>query len=112
MRVLEDFSYALRDLRIIIRLIKLLMFRKGIFEFVRHVVQNGTTLTLKEQQRLIEQSNTEMIIKASKERASNKSLSFVSLPLLLLLLRFIKCVCVERKFLWRKCRCFVVCFSL
>lgn len=110
MCVLEDFSYALRDLRIIIRLIKLLMFSEGIFQCVRHVVQNGTTLTLKEQ-RLIEQSNTEMIIRASKKSASNKSLSFVSLPLLLLLLCFIKCVCVERKFLWRKCRCFVVCFS-
>ncbi len=94
MRVLEDFSYALRDLRIIIRLIKLLMFSEGIFEFVRHVVQNGTTLTLKDK-RLREQSTTEMIIRASKKSASNKSLSFVSLlPLLLLLLCVLLSMCV------------------
>ena len=78
MRVLEDFSYALRDVRIIIRLIKLLMFSEGIFEFVRHVVQNGTTLTLKDE-RLREQSTTETILKASKKSASNKSLSVLSL---------------------------------
>ena len=46
-RVLEDFSHALRDvLRIISRLIiKLLVLREGIFQRVRHVVQNGTPLT-------------------------------------------------------------------
>ena len=77
-RVLEDFSYALRDVRIIIRLIKLLMLSEGIFEFVRHVVQNGTTLTLKDK-RLREQSTTETILKASKKSASNKSLSVLSL---------------------------------
>ena len=74
-RVLEDFSYALRDVRIII---KLLMLSEGIFEFVRHVVQNGTTLTLKDK-RLREQSTTETILKASKKSASNKSLSVLSL---------------------------------
>jgi len=91
-RVLEDFSYALRDLRIIIRLIKLLTFRKGIFEFVRHVVQNGTTLTLKDK-RLIEQSNTEMILKANEKRRS-LPLFCLSSSFAFALACFIKCVCV------------------
>ena len=74
-RVLEDFSHALRDvLRIIIRLIKLLfVLREGIFQrFVRHVVQNGTPLTpLKDFERLRAQSTTETrLLRASKKSAS------------------------------------------
>lgn len=111
MRVLEDFSYALRDLRIIIRL-KLLMFSEGIgFQFVRHVVQNVTTLTTLKEQRLILYRNAKIIIKANEKSASNKSLSFVSLPLFKRT-NGVCFKCVERGNLWRKCRCFVVCFSL
>ena len=91
-RVLEDFSYALRDLRIIIRLIKLLTFRKGIFEFVRHVVQNGTTLTLKDK-RLKAQSTTETILKANEKRRS-LPLFCLSSSFAFALACFIKCVCV------------------
>ena len=70
MRVLEDFSHALRDVRIIIRLIKLLVLSEGIFQRVRHVVQNGTTLTTLKDERLREQSTTETILRASKKSAS------------------------------------------
>ncbi len=77
MRVLEDFFYALRDVRLSIRLVTRLVCSEGIFERGRHV------------ERLKAQSTTERMRKASKKRRfEDKSLSYFVSLLSLLLLRF------------------------
>ena len=92
MRVLEDFFYALRDVRLSIRLVTRLVCSEGMFERVRHVVQNGTTLTLKDK-RLKAQSTTETILKANEKRRS-LPLFCLSSSFAFALACFIKCVCV------------------
>ena len=97
MRVLEDFSYALRDCESVFVSLNSSRFVKEFSNCVRHVVQNGTTLTLKDK-RLIEQSNTETILKANEKRRS-LPLFCLSSSFAFALACFIKCVwCREEIF--------------